>query len=230
MNERRPSRRTDPRAPVLSGSLRELLARYRFVERFAAGRAVLVIGAADGSGAARLADVAQKVVALDPVPALIQRAVRRYRRPNLRFAVGGPDVAGLTPASFDVITAFHRLDRVTRWPAFLDGVRAVMRPGGQFVIAVENANWEALGRAPAMLPSGAPAFPLAEFHDLLADRFKIRGLYGQSSAAKALLIHTAAYVCPHGAGAAVDLADRAAAVAGPATAASRYFVAVCERR
>lgn len=180
-----------------------------------------MIGAADGSGAARLATLARHVIALDPVPWVVQRAVRRYRRPNLRFAVGGPQVGGLAPTSFDLVTAFYRLDRVSDWPAFLEGVRGVLRPGGQLLIAVGNAE-RAL--------DGVPTFFLAELHDLLVDRFRIDGLYGQSSAAKAMLTHTVDYVRVGGATSALDLADRAAAVAGPATCASRYFVAVCRRR
>lgn len=230
MNERRSPRRTDPRSLLESGAAREAQARYRFAERFAAGAAVLVIGAGEGSGAARLAASARHVVALDPVPGLVQRAARRYRRPNLRFLVGGPLVLGLSGASFDLVTACDRLDRVDDWSRFLDGIQLALRPGGRLVVAVENALWSHADRLPVGLTIGSTAFALADFHDLLADRFAIEGLYGQSSAAKALLTHTVDYVPARVASSNRDLADRAAAVVGPATLASRYFVAVCRRR
>jgi SAM-dependent methyltransferase len=230
MNERRSPRRTDSRSLLESGAAREAQARYRFAERFAVGAVVLVIGAGDGSGAARLAASARQVVALDPVPALVQRAARRYRRANLRFLVGGPTVDGLAAAAFDLVTAFARLDRVGDWPRFLDGVRLVLRPGGRLVVAVENAAWSHPDRLPVGLAVGPATFALAEFHDLLADRLAIEGLYGQSSAAKTLLTHTVDYVHAGATPSSLDLADRAAAVVGPATPASRYFVAVCRRR
>jgi SAM-dependent methyltransferase len=230
MNERRSSRRAEPRRAVLSGVQRELAARYRFAERFAKGCTALVLGAGDGAGAARLAALARRVVALDPSPVAVQRAVRRYPRPNLRFAVGGPAVGALAPGAFDLVTAFHRLDRVADWPAFLDGLRLVLRPSGRLIVAVENAAWRPLERLRAELPAGGPAFGLAELHDLLVDRFIIEAIAGQSSTARALLTHTVECVRAAPAVPALDLADRAAAVVGPATLASRYFVAVGRRR
>lgn len=222
---RRQPRRLESQTPIVSGLHRELAARYRFAVRYAAGHDVLDLGCGDGAGAARLAGPAVRVVGLDPVPSLVQRATRRYRRQNLRFAVGGPSVRPLAPQSFGLITAFHRLDRVTDWPNFLDAARLVLRPLGHLLLAVANAAWRPSGVLPEQFPSDDPALNLWELHDLLADRFLVERLYGQSSTTRALLTHTTAYVGDSPGR--LDLADRAAAVAGPANESSRFFVAVC---
>ncbi|MCL6648257.1 MAG: class I SAM-dependent methyltransferase [Chloroflexi bacterium] len=221
-------RRVELRLRVVSGFQRELAARYRFARPYAAGARVLVLGCREGWGLAALLETAGEVVALDPLPQAVRRAARRFARPSIRFAVGGPMVEMLAPAAFDLVTAFSRLDRVNNWPAFLDSVVRVLRPGGRVLLAVANAGWWPGNRLAEAIPLADPLLALGEFHDLLADRLVIEGLYGQSSAGRVLLTYTAPALPPVPRGT-LDLADRAAAVAGPPRPQSRYFIAVGRR-
>ncbi|MCS7002815.1 MAG: class I SAM-dependent methyltransferase [Dehalococcoidia bacterium] len=223
-------RRAASTEPVITGLYRERMARYRLARRYAVGQDVLDCAPAPGAGTASLAAVARHVTVVTPQPSAVQRAVRRYHPPNLHYLVGDVAAFGLAPQSYDLVVAFEVWELGIDLPAHLAAVRRLLRPGGYYLASSPNRRWATAPRT-AVTPPPPPAnVTLTEMHDLLLPYFAIEGLLGQSSLALAQLTHTASYLQLSKQAGVADLAERAAAVAGPATDESLYFVAVCRRR
>ncbi|QFY10730.1 methyltransferase domain-containing protein [Nonomuraea phyllanthi] len=107
---------------------RHILAPVRL--RRPAGRA-LDIGCGAGVSTAALAPLAEHVVGLEPVPAML--AHRRSVAPSARFAVGAAERLPFAAASFDLVAAAGSLNYADLAPALAEVAR-VLTPDGVFLL------------------------------------------------------------------------------------------------
>jgi len=118
--------------------LNEHLARYAFASRLARGKRVLDAGCGTGYGSAELAKSALRVVGTDRSADGVGFAREHYRLPNLKFVQASVAKLPYRDASFDLVVAFEVIEHLEDWQAFLQEVRRVLVPAGQFIVSTPN--------------------------------------------------------------------------------------------
>ena len=121
---------------------------YRVARFFTMRRKVALITKLNGGQAGRLLDygcgtghflarakgAGWQVTGLEPHPRARQAAAARVGQPILEVSA----LAALPPASFDIVTLWHVLEHVHTLNETLAQLVAVLKPGGQLLIAVPN--------------------------------------------------------------------------------------------
>jgi SAM-dependent methyltransferase len=144
--------------------LNEHLARYMFAVRLAGGKRVLDAGCGAGYGAAELARVAASVVGADIASDAVVFAREQYRNPNLNFEQASCTALPHPDGSFDLVVAFELIEHLADWRSFLQEVRRLLAPGGQFVVSTPNRLYYTESRgAQGANPFHVHEFDFAEF-------------------------------------------------------------------
>lgn len=107
---------------------REILRSARLDRR---ARTALDVGCGAGLSTAALAPLAQRVIGLEPVPAML--AHRRIVAPDARFVIGTTERLPFAAGSFDLVTAAGSLN-YTDLPPALAEVARVLTPAGRFLL------------------------------------------------------------------------------------------------
>lgn len=111
------------------------VASYDFVLPFCRNRRVLDLGCGSGYGAARVAEVATSVHAVDVSPEAVAYASKNYARPNTNFSVIHPDAdLPFADGQFDVVLSFQVLEHVRDHGAYLVQAARVLAEGGTLVL------------------------------------------------------------------------------------------------
>jgi ubiquinone/menaquinone biosynthesis C-methylase UbiE len=102
-----------------------------------ADRDVLEVGCGRGGGAAWIHETFRpsSTTAVDYVPENVELAQRRYTLPNLHYQIGDAEMLPFADQSFDVVLNLESSHCYGNVPTFIDRVRALLRPGGFFLIA-----------------------------------------------------------------------------------------------
>jgi ubiquinone/menaquinone biosynthesis C-methylase UbiE len=111
-------------------------AAYRFLLPFASARSVLDVGAGEGYGAALVATVAARVVAIDYDAAAVRHAAARYSGPM--FVQANVVALPVGDATFDVVAALQVIEHIWTPERLLAECRRVLRPGGTLVVTTPN--------------------------------------------------------------------------------------------
>jgi len=150
----------------------EHLARYAFAARLARGKRVLDAGCGAGYGAAELAKSAQCVVGADVSAEAVVFAREHYRLPYLQFEQASCIALPHPDAAFDLVVAFEVIEHLPGWRDFLQEVRRVLSPTGQFIVSTPNKVYYAESRSQAGAnPFHAHEFEFDEFRNALSDFF-----------------------------------------------------------
>ena len=203
--------------------LNEHLARYAFAARLARGKRVLDAGCGAGYGAAELAKSALSVVGADIAAEAVDFARAHYRLPYLAFEQASCNALPHPDAAFDLVVAFEVIEHLPDWRDFLQEVRRVLAPTGQFIVSTPNKLYYAESR------SGAGANPF-HAHEFEFDEFR--------EELSAIFPHISLFLENHVVGVAFRPLQEGAAettevrVDGGETppAESHFFVAVCAHR
>jgi SAM-dependent methyltransferase len=113
------------------------LAAYRFASEHAAGRTVLDVGCGEGYGAALLAAVARRVLAIDR-PEAIRVAAGHYPRPALEFRALDVGRLAALDERFDLVVSFQVIEHLPEPPRFLAALAACAAPGGLLIVTTPN--------------------------------------------------------------------------------------------
>jgi SAM-dependent methyltransferase len=137
---------------------------YQRVRDYCAGARVLEAGCGEGYGAALLAGVARRVVAVDYDLSTIGHAARAYRLPALR---GNLVALPFADASFDVVCSLQTVEHLWDQPLFVRECRRVLRPGGTLLLSTPNRLTFSPGRDTPLNPFHTTEFAPAELRELL---------------------------------------------------------------
>ena len=118
--------------------MNEHWARYAFAEALVGSKRVLDAGCGVGYGAARLAEVAAGVVALDQARDPLAVGGRQYSHPRLRFVQGDCTRFPFADSSLDAVVAFEVIEHLDEWKALIEESRRVLAPAGQFIVSTPN--------------------------------------------------------------------------------------------
>ena len=118
--------------------MNEHWARYAFAEALVGSKRVLDAGCGVGYGAARLAEVAAEVVALDQARDPLTAGGKQYSHPRLRFVQGDCTRFPFADSSLDAVVAFEVIEHLDDWKALIEESRRVLVPAGQFIVSTPN--------------------------------------------------------------------------------------------
>lgn len=145
--------------------------RYLFARSRVEGLDVLDVASGEGYGAALLAQVARRVIAIDHSGATVRAAVGDFSRPKLHFLQGDARALPLADACIDVVVSFETIEHFDRQADFVREIRRVLRPAGSCLVSTPDRD--------VYSPAGAPANPFhvreltqAEFIALLQAQFR----------------------------------------------------------
>ena len=201
--------------------LNEHMARYHFAVRLARGKRVLDAGCGAGYGSAELADVAERVTAIDIAPEAVEYARAHYTLPNLAFEQASCIELPFADGAFDLVVAFEVIEHLENWRGFLQEARRVLAPPGQLIVSTPNRLYYTESRG----PHGANPFHVHEFD---FDEFtrELREFFPYVSMFLENHIQGVTFQ-PHEAGHTVETRVDAAE---PVPDESHFFVAVCAHR
>ena len=201
--------------------LNEHMARYTFAARLARGKRVLDAGCGAGYGSAELAQVADRVTAIDVAAEAVAYAQEHYAAENLAFEQASATALPYEDGAFDLIVAFEMIEHLEDWRGFLSEARRVLSPSGQLIVSTPNRLYYTESRgAHGPNPFHVHEFDFAEFSEELRAVFPHVSLFLENH------VEGVAFT-PAGPGTTVD-----ARVDSGDTAAdeSHFFVAVCAHR
>jgi len=113
------------------------LAAYRFAIERARGRTVLDAGCGEGYGAAMLAGVARRVLALDQAEA-VTIAAARHRLANLEFRAFDLTELVRLGETCELVLSFQVIEHLQDPATFLAALAACTAPGGTLVVTTPN--------------------------------------------------------------------------------------------
>lgn len=128
--------RTVPGIPEENYWFRRHEAAYAALLPFCEGATVLEAGCGEGYGAALIAGVAGRVIALDYDAPTTKHVSQRY--PELSVLRGNLALLPLTEGSVDVVANFQVIEHLWDQAAFLAECFRVLRPGGRLLVTTPN--------------------------------------------------------------------------------------------
>ncbi len=201
--------------------LNEHMARYHFAVRLARGKRVLDAGCGAGYGSAELADVAERVTAIDIAPEAVEHARAHYPLPNLAFEQASCTALPFADGAFDLVVAFEVIEHLENWREFLQEVRRVLAPAGQLIVSTPNRLYytESRGTAGAN-PFHVHEFDFQEFTGELKQFFPYVSMFLENHVEGVTFQ-------PHESGSTVEARVD---VAEPVPDESHFFIGVCAHR
>jgi SAM-dependent methyltransferase len=159
--------RTVPDVPEENYWFRRHEAAYVALRERCADAVVLEAGCGEGYGAALLAEVATRVVALDYEPLTTEHVHARY--PRLDVLRGNLATLPLRSASIDVIANFQVLEHLWDQAGFLAECRRVLKPGGTLLLTTPNRITFSPGLDRPINPYHTRELDPAELRELLVE-------------------------------------------------------------
>ncbi|MEB3284662.1 MAG: class I SAM-dependent methyltransferase [Candidatus Sericytochromatia bacterium] len=115
------------------------LAAYEFAVSYCREHRVLDLGTGTGYGAARVAEVAREVVAVDICEETLQWAGARFQKGNLKFEkIQSEAPLPFASESFDTVLSFQVIEHVSDPMQQIREIRRVLKPGGHLVLVTPN--------------------------------------------------------------------------------------------
>lgn len=154
---------------------------YRLALARAAALDVMDAGCGEGYGAAMLAGRARRVAAVELVPDVVEHARAAYppaTHPNLEFVQADLCALPLPDASFDLVVSFQVIEHLPNIGGYLDEIRRVLRPGGEFLCATPNRLTFTPDSDVPVNPFHVKEFSAAELADCLDGRFRVKAILG----------------------------------------------------
>jgi SAM-dependent methyltransferase len=169
--------RTLPGIAVENYWFRRHEAAYMALAGYCRGGVVLEAGCGEGYGAALLAGVARRVVALDYDAATAAHVAAAY--PGLAVLRGNLVALPLAAGAVDVVASLQVVEHLWDQPRFVRECARVLRPGGRLLVTTPNRLTFSPGRDTPLNPFHTRELNAAELADLLAGGgFRVTALRG----------------------------------------------------
>ena len=150
---------------------------YRHCADVCAGQDVLEAGCGEGYGAALLAGVARRVVAVDYDAATVAHVRARY--PGVAVIEGNLTALPMPDESVDVVVNLQVIEHLWDQPQFITECLRVLRPGGSLLISTPNRITFTPGSDTPINPFHTRELNAAELTELLRDGgFDVREMLG----------------------------------------------------
>jgi SAM-dependent methyltransferase len=124
--------------PRFRADLSRHLAAYHLARRHCVGKTVLDAGCGEGYGAALLAEVASRVVAVDRDLPALAHALARHGQANLRFVCADLERLGAVRERFDVVCNFQVVEHLAEPRGLLREFRDHLVDGGVLILTTPN--------------------------------------------------------------------------------------------
>ncbi|MEO8370264.1 MAG: methyltransferase domain-containing protein [Candidatus Solibacter sp.] len=201
--------------------LNEHMARYHFAVRLARGKRVLDAGCGAGYGSAAMAEVAERVTAIDIAQDAVDYAHAHYDAANLSFEQASCAALPCSDGAFDLVVAFEVIEHLEDWREFLREARRVLAPSGQFIVSTPNRLYYTESRGgEGANPFHVHEFDFAEFTAELKQFFPHVSMFLENHVEG---VTFQPHEHGHTVEARVDTAD-------PVPDESHFFLAVCAHR
>jgi SAM-dependent methyltransferase len=129
---------------TLEGEWHSLLPRYLLLSERVDGRRILDIGCGSGIGSSLLLELgAAKVDAIDHRPAVLELARMKHAKEGLDFHVMFWEELNFSDDTFDIVLCLDPSSPVTD-PSLVAEVQRVLKPGGEYICAIERKQIEGL--------------------------------------------------------------------------------------
>jgi SAM-dependent methyltransferase len=169
--------RTLPGIAVENYWFRRHEAAYLALAPYCRGGMVLEAGCGEGYGAALLAGVARRVLALDYDVATVAHAAATY--PGLAVLRGNLAALPLAAGSVEVVASLQVVEHLWDQPGFVRECARVLRPGGRLLVTTPNRLTFSPGRDTPLNPFHSRELSAAELAGLLAGGgFRVGALRG----------------------------------------------------
>ncbi len=202
------------------------IARYRLVERYVEGRAMIDMGCGAGYGSNSLSRLARSVQGVDLSEEAIGHARRRYHAQNLSYQVGDVTRLPFEDSSFEVAISFEVIEHLDRPEDLVVEAKRVVRDDGLFLVSTPDKQTYSNDRN-SVNPYHVKEMYEAEFREILERHFEHVTLYRQGAFAGSLIL--AGEGLPPDGGVALEsahfsLEDPEFSLEAPVTL---YIIAVC---
>ncbi len=163
---------------------------YIFLKKYSFGKYILDIGFGYGHGSFYLAQVADKVIAVDSDKENLENAQNKFNQHNLAYMLMDATNLNFPDATFDIVSSFQVIEHVkeTLLLKYLSEISRVLKPEGFFCISTLN-------REVNMKPGHVyeknfyheKEFNLSELNGLLSKVFPSVEIYGLQLTPKHIL-------------------------------------------
>ncbi len=151
-------------------------AAYRALLPWIRGAVVLEAGAGEGYGAAMVAGLARRVLAVDYDEAASRHAGASY--PEIGVVRGNLASLPVRDAAIDVAVNLQVIEHLWDQPGFIAECARVLRPAGTLVITTPNRLTFSPGRDTPLNPFHTRELTAAELTELLEPHFDVVRMYG----------------------------------------------------
>lgn len=173
--------RTVPGIPHENYWFQRHVVAYRFASARCAGLRVMDAGCGEGYGAAMLAERAAAVSGVELVADVVAHARAAYpaqSHAGLEFLQADLCRLPLPDASFDTVVSFQVIEHLPNVAGYLDEIRRVLRPGGEFLCATPNRLTFTPDSDTPVNPFHVKEFTAEELADCLSSRFRVKAVLG----------------------------------------------------
>jgi len=168
--------RTLPGIAVENYWFRRHEAAYVALAPWVRGAVVLEAGAGEGYGAAMVAGLARRVIAVDYDEAAARHARAEY--PDIDVVRGNLAGLPIRDRALDAVVNLQVIEHLWDQPGFLAECARVLRPAGTLVVTTPNRLTFSPGRDTPLNPFHTRELTAAELTELLAPHFDVVRMYG----------------------------------------------------
>ncbi len=119
----------------------EHLHRYALAMELAAGKKVLDIACGEGYGTSLLASKATYVTGMDADSSTIEKAIVKYKKENIGFAVAKAEKIAAAANEFDLVVSFETLEHLEDQETMIKEIKRVLKPGGLLIISTPDKKY-----------------------------------------------------------------------------------------
>ena len=162
------------------------IARYRFAERYVAGKKTIDLGSGAGYGTHSLSKFVENVLGVDLSEEAVAYAAWSYDAPNLRYEAGDVTNLPYPDESFEAVVSFEVIEHLERPEAMVEEALRLLKEDGIFVVSTPDKQTYSNDRNSVNPHHLKEMYPL-EFREILERHFRHVQIYRQGALAGSVI-------------------------------------------